>query len=177
MNSPFRPTTPHRRSRSLSNGSNHAIVKDDDSPIDAIMLQAAPGSYAKPLEELHDAVATLDANMSHLQAVHDSLSQFNEGFSSLLYGLRMNSWCVEFSERPSAESFARDRTPINLDEPETDAPGAGTDTGVGDITYMTNDNQSFISSPMPPPRKIPRRPGAQSGIPRPQSRVPRGRTK
>ena len=43
-------------------------------------------------------MADLEANMMHLQLMHESLSRFSESFASFLYGLNMNAFCVDFPE-------------------------------------------------------------------------------
>lgn len=52
-------------------------------------------------------MADLEANLLHLQLLQDSLSRFNENFGSLLYGLNMNAFTVDFTEAPGSESFRR----------------------------------------------------------------------
>ena len=54
-------------------------------------------------------MADLEANMMHLQLLHESIARFNENFASFLYGLNMSAFCVDFPEAPSAESFRRAR--------------------------------------------------------------------
>lgn len=43
-------------------------------------------------------MADLEANVMHLQLMHESLSRFSESFASFLYGLNMNAFCVDFPE-------------------------------------------------------------------------------
>lgn len=47
--------------------------------------------------------------MLHLQLLQESLSRFNENFGSLLYGLNMNAFTVDFTEAPGTESFRRQK--------------------------------------------------------------------
>ena len=92
-----RPTTPLRASsrssfRASSHGIQHgnrAIFNDDDFPLDALEPQFA---------ELSDSMANLEANLMHLQLMHESLSRFGESFASFLYGLNMNAFVVDFPE-------------------------------------------------------------------------------
>jgi DASH complex subunit DAM1 len=114
------------------------------------------------LEELSDGMATLDTNMQHLQSVHENLSRFSESFSAFLYGIKMNAWCVEFSEAPSGESFQRDRTTVDErpKQEETTNTTEETKEADADTTYTTNDNQSFI---VQPPKQTPKQ--RQSRIP------------
>lgn len=43
-------------------------------------------------------MADLEANLMHLQLMHESLARFSESFASFLYGLNMNAFCVDFPE-------------------------------------------------------------------------------
>ena len=43
-------------------------------------------------------MADLEANMMHLQLMHESLARFSENFAGFLYGLNMNAFCVDFPE-------------------------------------------------------------------------------
>ena len=43
-------------------------------------------------------MADLEANLMHLQLMHESLSRFGESFASFLYGLNMNAFVVDFPE-------------------------------------------------------------------------------
>ena len=43
-------------------------------------------------------MADLEANLMHLQLLHESLSRFGESFASFLYGLNMNAFVVDFPE-------------------------------------------------------------------------------
>lgn len=86
-----RPTTPLRPSSRSSFRDSARGSRD------------APGSF--PLNtfepafaELSDAMADLEANMMHFQLMHESLARFSESFSSFLYGLNMNAFCVDFPE-------------------------------------------------------------------------------
>ncbi len=48
--------------------------------------------------ELSESMADLEANLMHLQLMHESLARFSESFAAFLYGLNMNAFCVDFSE-------------------------------------------------------------------------------
>jgi len=52
-------------------------------------------------------MAQLNDNFFALQQMHESIAKFNENFASLLYGMNMNAFCVDFSESPMLESFKR----------------------------------------------------------------------
>lgn len=48
------------------------------------------------LQELAEAMVTLDGNFTQMNFIHESLIDLNESLSALLYGLMCNSWCVDF---------------------------------------------------------------------------------
>lgn len=52
--------------------------------------------FLPQLQELTDSMITLDGNMTHMNFIHESITDLNESLSSLLYGLMCNSWCVDF---------------------------------------------------------------------------------
>lgn len=175
------PPTPHRRPNSANSFHGHYSVDPKTLPLDSVM---GGGS----LEELSDSMATLDANMQHLQSVHENLSRFSESFSAFLYGIKMNAWCVEFSEAPSGESFQRDRSTVDEQpkQEETTNPAEEANEVDADTTYTTNDNQSFIvqptkSNPRQRQSRIPSTSSSRatsqraSGIPR-QTGIPRKTT-
>lgn len=59
------------------------------------MLEPAFGEFS-------DAMADLEANMMHLQLLHESIGRFNENFGAFLYGMNMSAFCVDFPEvRPT----------------------------------------------------------------------------
>lgn len=43
-------------------------------------------------------MADLEANLMHLQLMHESLARFNECFAGFLHGLKVNAFCVDFPE-------------------------------------------------------------------------------
>jgi DASH complex subunit DAM1 len=70
--------------------------------------QAVPLEALEPaFGELADGMADLEANMMHLQLLHESLNRFNECFGAFLYGMNMSAFCVDFPEAPGIESFKR----------------------------------------------------------------------
>ncbi|KIV96357.1 hypothetical protein PV10_00238 [Exophiala mesophila] len=101
-----RPTTPLRPSSrssfraSQQQSSSNALAGSyhDHSVLDVLEPQFA---------ELADSMADLEANLMHLQLMHESLSRFSESFASFLYGLNMNAFVVDFPEAPIPESIAR----------------------------------------------------------------------
>jgi DASH complex subunit DAM1 len=117
---PSRPTTPLRASSRTSLRSPHP-------PASA----AAPtplASLEPAFAELADSMADLEANMMHLQLMHESLASFGENFAAFLYGLNVNAFCVDFPEGPSGESWAREEARKKRDGADG---GAGTGLGGG----------------------------------------------
>ncbi|KAL1619169.1 putative dash complex component [Diplodia seriata] len=104
---PSRPTTPLRpTSRSSFRNSNQHDASHRSSTgrgSDSTPLEALEPAFA----ELSDGMADLEANMMHLQLMHESLARFSESFAAFLYGLNMNAFCVDFPEAPLPESFRR----------------------------------------------------------------------
>ncbi|KAH7369941.1 DASH complex subunit Dam1-domain-containing protein [Rhexocercosporidium sp. MPI-PUGE-AT-0058] len=133
-----RPTTPLRpSSRSSLRESGKASLRGaSDLP-----LEAFEPSFA----ELNDSLADLDANFMHLALLQESLSRFNNNFSSFLYGLNMNAFCVDFPEAPIPDSFRRAR-----DQEEKLGRSTGSDRFHGEIdgetTFLTTDT-SFVDNP------------------------------
>ncbi|PVH76010.1 hypothetical protein DL98DRAFT_301978 [Cadophora sp. DSE1049] len=133
-----RPTTPLRpSSRSSLRESGKASLRGaSDLP-----LEAFEPSFA----ELNDSLADLDANFMHLALLQESLSRFNNNFSSFLYGLNMNAFCVDFPEAPIPDSFRRAR-----EQEEKLGRSTGSDRFHGEIdgetTFLTTDT-SFVENP------------------------------
>ncbi|CDO92532.1 unnamed protein product [Kluyveromyces dobzhanskii CBS 2104] len=98
-----RPSTPQRerpteyRLSLSSNPSSRrpslgATARDQHVP-----NQTMIDKYVLPqLHELSDSMVTLDGNMTHMNFIHESITDLNESLSALLYGLMCNSWCVDF---------------------------------------------------------------------------------
>ncbi|KAL9615558.1 MAG: hypothetical protein Q9167_000071 [Letrouitia subvulpina] len=99
---PSRPSTPLRPSSRTSLRDSQAFTPGGRSS------SGFPLEFLEPaFAELSDSMADLEANMMHLQLMHESLSRFNENFASFLYGLNMNAFCVDFPEAPIPGSFKR----------------------------------------------------------------------
>ena len=47
---------------------------------------------------LAEETAALHANLADMADIHQSLSTFNESFAAVLYGIKMNAFCVEWPE-------------------------------------------------------------------------------
>ncbi|KAH7395698.1 DASH complex subunit Dam1-domain-containing protein [Cadophora sp. MPI-SDFR-AT-0126] len=133
-----RPTTPLRPS---SRSSLHESGKASLRGASNLPLEAFEPSFA----ELNDSLADLDANFMHLALLQESLSRFNNNFSSFLYGLNMNAFCVDFPEAPIPDSFHRARE-------QEDKLGRSTSSDRfhgeidGETTFLTTDT-SFVENP------------------------------
>ncbi|KIX00966.1 uncharacterized protein Z518_10032 [Rhinocladiella mackenziei CBS 650.93] len=142
-----RPTTPLRPSSrsSFRTPQNNAFA--GPSPLDDFEPQFA---------ELSDSMADLEANLMHLQLMHESLSRFGESFASFLYGLNMNAFVVDFPEAPISESikrFQKRHGQGNGDERSILQNNASDGrVGDGETTFMTTD-ASFTSLKATPRRK------------------------
>jgi DASH complex subunit DAM1 len=99
---PSRPTTPLRpSSRNSLRTSQQAI---QSAPAETHALALLEPQFA----ELSDGMADLEANLLHMQLMHESLARFSESFAAFLYGMNMNAFCVDFPEAPVQESFKRE---------------------------------------------------------------------
>ena len=104
---PSRPTTPLRplsRTSLRASTTTPRGLSTSTATLDLPLEQLEPA-----FAEFSDSMADLEANMMHLQLLHESIARFNENFASFLYGLNMSAFCVDFPEAPSAESFRRAR--------------------------------------------------------------------
>ena len=81
--------------RRPSTGSLSSLARSTDrnttSPSGLDFLQPA-------LSELNDEASTLASNISQLTELHDALGTFNESFAGYLYALKMNAFCVEWTQ-------------------------------------------------------------------------------
>ncbi|KAK8156460.1 DASH complex subunit Dam1 [Phyllosticta citrichinensis] len=180
---PSRPTTPLRPTSRSSLRSSHR--RSASQPYGATSPNShAHSSTSTPLDnlepgfaELSDSMADLEANLMHLQLMHESLARFSESFAAFLYGLNMNAFCVDFPEAPVHESFARERVRERAREAVERASlatsgrrGSGFNAAEGaEATFMTTDT-SFVDNP--PSSKAP----SNFATPAP-SRVTRGGSK
>ncbi|KAK7546576.1 DASH complex subunit Dam1 [Phyllosticta citricarpa] len=163
---PSRPTTPlrptsrsslrssHRRSASASYNAAAAAASPSSSSHHANST-ATPLDQLEPgFAELSDSMADLEANMMHLQLMHESLARFSESFAAFLYGLNMNAFCVDFPEAPVHESFAREKVRERAREAVERASLATTGRRASgfyavegaEATFLTTDT-SFVENP------------------------------
>ncbi|KAL2106862.1 hypothetical protein VUR80DRAFT_6096 [Thermomyces stellatus] len=134
-----RPTTPLRPSSRSSFRDSARARTEHDAPFPLNTFEPA-------FAELADSMADLEANLMHLQLMHESLARFGESFAGFLYGLNMNAFCVDFPEGPIPESFrhARAEETSSGSKPQ-DTRGA--DDPENEATFMTTDT-SFIENPV-----------------------------
>ena len=94
---PSRPTTPLRPTSRTSLRDSSSAKRQ--SSRDASDHAENPLKNLEPaFAELADGMADLEANFMHLQLMHESLARFTEDFGSLLYGMNVNAFCVDFPE-------------------------------------------------------------------------------
>lgn len=117
-----KPTTPKSRSRRQLQRSSGVFGLLPQSPkihypVDADNLPLESAANTERFEQLSDAMEELEVNMSNLQQIHDLISRgFNESFSSLLYGLSMTMWCVDFPGNPSKAQWEKLNLSNEIDE-------------------------------------------------------------
>lgn len=103
---PAPKTHPLRR---ISSGSLSSLARSQDR---------LPGSssgldFLQPaLVDLTDEASTLATNIENMNRLHDALGVFNESFAGYLYALKMNAFCVEWSDVSMAEERLRSRYPL-----------------------------------------------------------------
>lgn len=102
---PSRPTTPLRPSSRTSLRDSSSVKRcsshDASDPAENPLKDLEPA-----FAELADGMADLEANFMHLQLMHESLARFTEDFGSLLYGMNVNAFCVDFPEVKSSSKHS-----------------------------------------------------------------------
>ncbi|EEB06185.1 DASH complex subunit Dam1 [Schizosaccharomyces japonicus yFS275] len=100
-----------------------------------------------PLQVLCERLDEFRERVDQLSQTRKNLVSFNEAFSSLLYGLKTNAFCVDFENTPIPESFElqdeKDRLLQKHEQQESlnEKP----DLVMEDDTFATND--SFVERP------------------------------
>ncbi|RJE20856.1 hypothetical protein PHISCL_06803 [Aspergillus sclerotialis] len=135
-----RPTTPLRPSSRSSFREAHGY---GGSISNTGYTQPAINALEPQFAELADSMADLEANLMHLQLMHESLTRFSESFASFLYGLNMNAFCVDFPEAPISESFRRAKQLETQKELENEQMRPMNED---ETTFMTTDT-SFVEHP------------------------------
>ncbi|THY74364.1 hypothetical protein D6C86_01477 [Aureobasidium pullulans] len=147
-NLPSRPTTPLRpHSRTSLRASTTTPTTSSNFSSSAVPLEALEPAFG----ELADGMADLEANMMHLQLLHESLNRFNECFGAFLYGMNMSAFCVDFPEAPGIESFRRAAEPARNQAQQDSAMSADVHHRERDVdaTFLTTDT-SFVENPPTP---------------------------
>ena len=132
--------TPLRRvsSGALSQSNNTSVSKSSNTqhPLDFLL---------PALNDLSDELDGIHSSTKQLFELDKSLYEFNKGFSSLLWALKLNAYCISWPHAPNDDSFnrveelnnllqhsmfpKRESTPIPVERPE--------DSSVADKTYTT----------------------------------------
>ncbi|THY11766.1 hypothetical protein D6D01_08810 [Aureobasidium pullulans] len=147
-NLPSRPTTPLRpHSRTSLRSSTTTPTTSSTFSSSAVPLEALEPAFG----ELADGMADLEANMMHLQLLHESLNRFNECFGAFLYGMNMSAFCVDFPEAPGIESFRRAAEAARNQAQQDSAMSADVHHRERDVdaTFLTTDT-SFVENPPTP---------------------------
>ena len=168
--------------RRVSTGSLSALARSQDHP--------PPTSSASGLDfltsamlDLSDEAATLSSHLTSMNKLHHELGVFNEAFAGYLYALRLNAFCVEWTEAPDEASFKRSAELTSQVSSSTTLPTAqpthqdADSTVPGDLTYATvyssgdTSHQANVRDEASPRRPASRgssrgRGGGNSGIPR-----------
>lgn len=74
-------------------------------PIDINNLPLESPHMLSKFADLSDAMDELSENKRSLSTIHNSISEFNESFSSFLYGLSLTMWCVDFTGAPNPKAW------------------------------------------------------------------------
>lgn len=167
---PSRPTTPLRR---ISSHSLRSLSLSHSQSLSSSLSPTSPStalSHLSPLlTELSDSISDLCSNLENLGNVSRDLDRFNEGFSSYLYGLRINSYTFDFKHPPNKVNFElqRERRELEVqrerqdserslspsrrgeeeDGRERDQEEYDRTATMGDSTFVTNDEHSFELEP------------------------------
>lgn len=81
-----------------NNSSSLNITSKDHHPLEFL---------TPALTDLSDELDGIISSTQQLVELDDALSQFNHGFGSLLWSLKLNAYCINWPEAPTDESFAR----------------------------------------------------------------------
>ncbi|RKF75331.1 DASH complex subunit DAM1 [Golovinomyces cichoracearum] len=150
-NIPSRPTTPLRPS---SRTSRQDYSRSNSENISGNPIHVFESAFA----ELSDSMADLEANLMHFQLMHESISRFSENFSSFLYGLHMNAFCVDFPEAPVPESFRRIKDGTDVSSEESLIEGDGDTTFIAiwfiNLRICRTTDTSFVENPPNSSRNI-----------------------
>ncbi|KAJ1919886.1 DASH complex subunit dam1 [Mycoemilia scoparia] len=133
--------------------------------------------FSVPLSELTATVNKLNQQLLALSQVNKSLVTFNVNFGRILQGIRLNSECTEYPEKPRESTYAlaaRPRTP-SLQPPTPPSPPLQQQHSLAydDPDFHNNDmahnNGSFSGAERRPRANAQ---GPKSGIIKGSSRIP-----
>ncbi|ORY77217.1 hypothetical protein BCR35DRAFT_305502 [Leucosporidium creatinivorum] len=156
-----RPTTPLRRISSTSlrqlSLSHSASRRSHSNP------NEHPLDHLGPLfAELADSIADLVGKVEELSEVNTQIEGFNEAFSGLLYGLRVNTYTAEFLEAPTKLNFdlaslrQPPAPPSRSPSPSPSPPGSpsreGDQSHLGGVNMTMDSEHSFAAPAVPASR-------------------------
>jgi DASH complex subunit DAM1 len=84
--------------RRVSTGSLSNLARSQDGHHPAQSSASGLDFLTSAMMDLSDEAATLASHLNHMNSLHESLGTFNEAFAGYLYALRMNAFCVEWTE-------------------------------------------------------------------------------
>lgn len=98
-------------------------------------LDLTPLSQLGPsFTDLAASLSDVEANMMHLQLIHESLTRFTENFAGFLYGLNVRAFCVDFGEAPNGKESWQGMK--ERDDGERDGATDGNEYTSGDMSAM-----------------------------------------
>lgn len=84
--------------RRISTGSLSNLARSQEGHPSSTTSPSNLDFLTGPLLDLSDEAAALATHVHAMNRLHDSLGTFNEAFAGYLYALRMNAFCVEWTE-------------------------------------------------------------------------------
>jgi DASH complex subunit DAM1 len=84
--------------RRISTGSLSNLARSQEGHPSSSASPSGLDFLTGPLLDLSDEAASLASNVQAMNRLHESLGTFNEAFAGYLYALRMNAFCVEWTE-------------------------------------------------------------------------------
>ncbi|ODV94276.1 hypothetical protein PACTADRAFT_51141 [Pachysolen tannophilus NRRL Y-2460] len=135
-----RPSTPHRlmsRQPIPQQSPKLHYPIEDNIPLSLEQFQ-----------ELAESLNVLEDNLIKVNFINESIVKFNESFSSLLYGLLINSYCTEFTEAPSREDFSKNQDALDsvIDRMETEIKNLEEEERLEIEREKENTNQNKIGN-------------------------------
>ncbi|TIB72000.1 hypothetical protein E3Q22_02172 [Wallemia mellicola] len=147
--------TPLRR---VSSG---ALTQSHNSSVNQKNIVQHPLEFLTPaLSDLSDELDGILSSTHQMVELDKALADFNHGFGSLLWALKLNAYCVNWPEAPTDESFNRveelnARLQQSLAPPrEPTPPPAEPEHNPADETYRTQQEEEVV--PQPPPKIQPK---------------------